>query len=42
MWTEREKDMIGKIDYIVEIIESRSKSKKTACDDNLSSHSNVS
>ena len=40
--SEREKEMIGKIDYIFEIIESRSKSKKRARDDDLSSHSNVS
>ena len=40
--SEREKEMIGKIDYIFEIIESRSKSKKRARDDDLSSHSNAS
>ena len=40
--TEREKEMIGKIDYIFEIIENRSKCKKRARDDNLSTHSNVS
>ena len=39
---EREESMIGKIDYIFEVIENCSKSKKRAYDDSISNNSNVS
>ena len=39
---EREESMIGKIDYIFNVIENRSKSKKRGYDDSISKNNNVS